>query len=100
MMKENNSVTQRALSVLVENEHGALARVAGLCSGKGIHIPRLMWAETANPSVSRITMVVPGDEIIIERIKKQLLKLVNVRDVVELDDKNADEIQRSMIGFQ
>jgi len=66
------------LSILVDNEPGVLARVAGLFSGRGYNIESLCVAETMDPLVSRITMVTIGDTAIVEQIKKQLFKLINV----------------------
>jgi acetolactate synthase-1/3 small subunit len=71
------------LSILVDNEPGVLARVAGLFSGRGFNIESLCVAETTDPLVSRITLVTGGDMGVVEQIKKQLNKLVNVIKVLE-----------------
>lgn len=66
------------LSVLVENHAGVLSRVSGLFSRRGYNIDSLTVCETHNPGQSRMTIVVKGDEYILEQIKKQLSKLVEV----------------------
>lgn len=72
------------ISVLVENEFGVLARVAGLFSSKGYNIDSLSVSETIDPSLSRMTIVTHGSDQIIEQIIKQLNKLVNVIKVEDL----------------
>ena len=72
------------LSVLVENHAGVLSRVSGLFSRRGYNIDSLVVCETADPDKSRATIVVSGDEYILEQIKKQLSKLVDVKEIVEL----------------
>ena len=71
------------ISLLMENESGALSRVAGLFSARGYNIESLTVAPTEDPSLSRMTIVTTGSEEIIEQITKQLNKLV---DVVKLAD--------------
>ena len=66
------------LSVLVENHAGVLSRVSGLFSRRGYNIDSLTVGETFNPEQSRMTIVVRGDEYILEQIEKQLSKLVEV----------------------
>lgn len=72
------------LSILVDNEPGVLSRITGLFSGRGYNIDSLSVAETVDPNVSRITMVTHGKPGIIEQIKKQLNKLINVVKVIDL----------------
>ena len=72
------------LSILVDNEPGVLSRITGLFSGRGYNIDSLSVAETVEPNVSRITMVTHGSTGIIEQIKKQLNKLINVIKVSDL----------------
>lgn len=81
----NNSMNQKkhTLSLLVDNEMGVLARIAGLFSGRGFNIESLCVAETTDPKMSRVTLVTRGDEDILEQIKKQLNKLVNVIKVYD-----------------
>lgn len=75
---------RHVLSVLVDNEPGVLSRVTGLFSGRGFNIDSLTVAETTDPAISRISVVVPGSETILEQIKKQLNKLINVHKVTDL----------------
>ena len=83
------------LSVLVENKFGVLARVAGLFSARGFNINSLAVAETEDPSMSRMTMVVDADEKTLEQIKKQLNKLIDVIKVIDLTKK--DYIDRELV---
>ncbi len=86
---------KRILSILVDNEPGVLSRIAGLFSGRGYNIESLCVAETTDPGVSRITMVTQGDTQIIEQIKKQLFKVINVIKVNDLTGSKT--IQRELI---
>ena len=74
------------LSVKVENNNGVLPRVAGLFSRRGYNIKSLNAAETEEPKVSRLTIVVAGDLRILEQIKNQLMKLYDVHEVKILTD--------------
>lgn len=83
------------ISILLENESGALSRVAGLFSARAYNIESLSVAPTDDPSLSRMTIVTTGTEEIIEQISKQLNKLV---DVVKLIDMTADiHIERELM---
>jgi acetolactate synthase-1/3 small subunit len=82
-MNANNREEKHILSLTVDNEPGVLSRITGLFSGRGFNIESLCVAETADPHVSRITLVTKGDIGVVEQIKKQLNKLVNVIKVVE-----------------
>ncbi len=73
------------ISILVENEFGVLSRVVGLFSGRGFNIESLNVAVTKDPKISRITIVTKGDDLIIEQIKKQLNKLINVIRVIDMN---------------
>jgi acetolactate synthase-1/3 small subunit len=75
---------KHTISVLVENEFGVLARVAGLFSSKGYNIDSLSVSETIDPTLSRMTIVTHGSDQIVEQIIKQLNKLVNVIKVEDL----------------
>ena len=86
---------RHVITLLVENEFGVLARVAGLFSGRGFNIESLSVAETLDPSVSTMTIVTHGDDTIIEQVLKQLNKLIPVIKVVDLIDK--DFVEREMI---
>lgn len=74
------------ISMLMENEPGALSRVAGLFSARGYNIESLSVAPTEDDSMSRLTLVTTGDENIIEQITKQLNKLVDVVKLVDLTE--------------
>ena len=69
---------KHTISVLVENEFGVLARIAGLFASKGYNIDSLSVSETTDPSLSRMTILTRGSEQILQQILKQLNKLVNV----------------------
>ena len=75
------------ISVEVENKFGILARIASLFSARGFNIDSLAVGETEDPTVSRITMVVPGNDQVIEQVVKQLRKLIDVIKVVDLTDQ-------------
>jgi acetolactate synthase I/III small subunit len=84
------------ISVLVENEFGVLARVAGLFSSRGFNIESLTVNEDPlDPTVSRITIVTSGDEQVLEQINKQLNKLVSVIRVT--DFKDVEIVDREMV---
>lgn len=87
--------TKHIFSILVDNQPGVLSRIAGLFSGRGYNIESLCVAETDDSFVSRITMVTTGDAHIIEQIKKQLFKLINVIKVHDLSD--TDCVRRELI---
>jgi acetolactate synthase-1/3 small subunit len=82
------------LSLLVDNEPGVLSRIAGLFSGRGFNIDSLCVSETTDPDISRITLVAIGDMTIVEQIKKQLNKLINVIKVLEFS--GTEFVQREM----
>ncbi|MDY3250416.1 MAG: acetolactate synthase small subunit [Candidatus Choladocola sp.] len=77
---------KRVLSLLVDNTSGVLSRVAGLFSRRGYNIDSLTVGETADPRYSRMTVVVSGDEQILDQITKQLAKLIDVVDIKILED--------------
>jgi acetolactate synthase-1/3 small subunit len=84
------------ISVLVENEFGVLARVAGLFSSRGFNIQSLTVNEDPlDPTVSRIVLVSSGDDQILEQINKQLNKLVSVIKVT--DFKDVETVDREMV---
>ena len=82
------------LSVLVENKAGVLSRVSGLFSRRGDNIDSLTVCETHNPNQSRMTIVVRGDEDILEQIQKQLAKLQEVISIKKAE--RATSVQREM----
>jgi len=85
---------KHTISVLVENEFGVLARVAGLFSGRGFNIESLSVAPTLEPGISRMTIVTHGDERILEQINKQLHKLINTIRVIDFTGQ--DRVEREM----
>lgn len=86
---------QHTISVLVENEFGVLARVAGLFSVRGFNIESLTVAETLDPTVSRITLVTRGDDAVVDQIEKQLNKLIAVITVT--DYAETQHVEREMV---
>lgn len=72
------------LAVLVEDKAGVLTRVAGLFSRRGFNIQNIAVGETVDPGISRMTITVEGDEMLVEQVAKQLNKLVNVIKVSNL----------------
>lgn len=88
----------RILSILLENEPGALSRVAGLFSGRGFNIVSLNVAPTLEASVSHMTIVTEGDNAIMEQIIKQLSKIVSVIKVVDFEDQAV--VEREMVVFK
>ncbi|NLI81162.1 MAG: acetolactate synthase small subunit [Deltaproteobacteria bacterium] len=86
---------KHTLSVLVENKPGVLVRVAGLFSRRGFNIDSLTVGRTENPDVSRMTIVVDGDDRFIEQVTKQLHKLI---DVIKISDISAEEyVDRDLV---
>ena len=83
------------ISILLENEAGALSRVAGLFSARGYNIETLTVAPTEDLSLSRLTIVTSGSDEVIEQITKQLNKLIDVIKVVDLSE--AAHIERELM---
>ena len=83
------------ISILIENEAGALSRVAGLFSARGYNIESLTVAPTEDPSLSRMTLVTRGTEEIIEQITKQLNKLIDVVKLMDMTE--GPHIEREMM---
>ena len=83
------------ISILLENEAGALSRVCGLFSARGYNIESLTVAPTEDASLSRMTIVTAGSDAIIEQITKQLNKLIEVVKVVDLSE--AAHIERELM---
>ena len=88
-------MSKHTLSILVENKHGVLARVAALISRRGFNIDSLAVGPTEHPEVSRMTIAVSVDEQPLEQITKQLNKLVNVIKIVELEPSQT--VQRELL---
>ena len=86
---------KHTISVLVENKPGVLTRISTLFAARGYNIDSLAVGETDDPTVSRMTIVVAGDEAILEQVKKQLNKLI---DVIKVSDfLNVAHIERDLI---
>jgi acetolactate synthase-1/3 small subunit len=83
------------ISLLMENEAGALSRVAGLFSARGYNIESLTVAPTEDPTLSRMTIVTSGSDAVIEQINKQLNKLVDVAAMIDLSD--GEHLEREMM---
>lgn len=89
-------VQQRhTISALVYNKPGVLARIATLFAARGYNIDSLAVGETENPEVSRMTIIVRGDEKILEQVEKQLNKLIDVIKVYEFS--KVDHIERDLV---
>jgi len=88
---------RHTISILVENEFGVLARVAGLFSGRGFNIDSLSVAKTLDSSLSRITLVTEGDDQIVEQITKQLNKLICVIKVSDFQETPHVEREMALI---
>ncbi|VAX76449.1 acetolactate synthase small subunit [Buchnera aphidicola] len=91
---------RRILSILLENESGALSRVVGLFSQRGYNIDSLSVAPTENHKISRLTIQTFGNKKTIEQIEKQLQKLIDVHYVVEITNKNYIEREILLIKIQ
>jgi len=85
------------ISILIENEAGALSRVAGLFSARGYNIESLTVAPTNDPTLSRMTLVTNGNEQVVEQIVKQLNKLIDVVKLMELNDYRYIEREMMLI---
>ncbi len=88
------------LSLLMENETGALSRVSGLFSARAFNIESLTVAPTEDPTVSRMTLVTSGSDEIIEQITKHLNKLVDVIKVIDLNESRHIERELMLIKLQ
>jgi acetolactate synthase I/III small subunit len=90
-----NEPRKHTIAVLVENRFGVLSRVAGLFSARGYNIESMSVGETADAAVSRMTLVVRGDEFVIEQVMKQLHKLIDVIKVSDLTDDS--HVERELV---
>ena len=88
------------LSLLMENETGALSRVAGLFSARAYNIESLTVAPTEDPTVSRMTLVTSGSDEVIEQITKHLNKLIDVIKVIDLNESRHIERELMLIKLQ
>jgi acetolactate synthase I/III small subunit len=91
-------MSTRIIGILLENHSGALSRVAGLFSSRGYNITSLTVAETDDPTISRMTIVVDGEANILEQIVKQLNRLIDVIKVIEMVDN--DYVERELVLVQ
>ncbi len=86
---------RHTLSVLVENKFGVLTRISGLFSGRGFNIDTLNVAPTQDPTTSRMTIVVKGDDTVLEQVTKQLNKLV---DTIKVQDfRDGEYVDRELV---
>jgi acetolactate synthase-1/3 small subunit len=86
------------ISILLQNEAGALTRVANLFASRGYNIESLNVAPTADETVSRLTLVTSGPDAVIDQISKQLGKLIDVVDIADMT--SADHIERELALFK
>jgi acetolactate synthase-1/3 small subunit len=96
-MTENNSTMDQrhTISLLVENKFGVLARISGLFSARGYNIDSLSVGTTEDPNISRMTIVVRGDERILDQVQKQLNKLVDIIKVADYVD--TPHLERNLV---
>ncbi len=86
---------RHTISILVENKFGVLTRISGMFSGRGFNIDTLNVGPTQDPQTSRMTVVVQGDDTVLEQVTKQLNKLV---DVIEITDfKEGGYVDRELV---
>ncbi|MCW2287302.1 acetolactate synthase small subunit [Leucobacter luti] len=90
-------MSRHVLSLLVEDKPGLLTRVAGLFARRGFNIESLAVGPTEMRGLSRITVVVDQDEVLLEQVTKQLNKLVNVIKIVELDESSSVQREHVLI---
>ncbi len=88
---------RHTISVLVENKFGVLARIATLFAARGFNIDSLAVGETEDPGVSRMTIVVKGDDRILEQVEKQLNKLIDVIKVTDFHDNTPIERDLALV---
>jgi acetolactate synthase-1/3 small subunit len=95
MTQEPDSVKKHILSLVVENKPGVLARVAGLFCARGINIDSFTGAETHDPTTSHMTIVVQTEDALLQQLRKQLEKLV---DVIKVRDISTEEhVERDLL---
>ena len=92
-----NNNNRHLISILMENEAGALSRVANLFSARGYNIESLTVAPTDDPTLSRLTLVTSGNEQVIEQIVKQLNKLIDVVKLIDLSETDAIERELMLV---
>lgn len=89
-----HDMNKRVFQLLADNTSGVLSRICGLFSRRGYNIESITAGTTADPKISRITIVATGDETILQQIEKQVAKLVDVRDIHEL--KPSESVYREL----
>src|SRR5882672_10124202 len=92
-----NGTMRRTISVMVENKFGVLARISTLFAARGFNIDSLAVGETEDPSVSRMTIVVSGNEAVLEQVEKQLNKLIDVIKVTSFIEESHLERDLALI---
>src|SRR5690606_15381965 len=97
-MSESNLIMRHVIAALVMNEPGVLAQVAGMFAARGFNIDSLVVGRTENPELSRMTIVVNGDNAVLEQVRKQLGKLVPVVKVV--DYSHVPFVERDLVLVQ
>jgi len=88
---------RKVFQILVDNTSGVLSRIAGLFSRRGYNIESITAGVTAQPQYTRITIVTSGDDEILDQIEKQVAKLVDVRDIKELEPESSVYRELAMI---
>ncbi len=88
---------KKTISVIVENQPGVLARIAGLFSSRNFNIESLAVGETEDPATSRMTIVATGDELVLEQIIKQLNKLIDTLKVIDMSKEDYVERELALI---
>ncbi len=91
---------KHTIAILLQNESGALTRVASMFSTRGYNIDSLSVAPTDNPSISRLTLVTEGSDEVIGQITKQLYKLIDVVDVLDISQHEHIERELMMIKLK
>jgi acetolactate synthase-1/3 small subunit len=94
-MQNGHEPRKHTIAIQVENRFGVLSRVANLFSARGYNIESLSVGETLDPTISRMTIVVRGDEFVIEQVTKQLHKLIDVIKVTDLTDES--HVERELV---
>jgi acetolactate synthase-1/3 small subunit len=97
LYKRRDIMAKHILSVLTENKAGVLSRISGLFSRRGFNIDSLAVGPTEDESVSRMTIVVDGDEYIVEQVSKQLNKLIDVIKIKRLDESETVSRELALI---
>ena len=88
---------KKVFQLLVDNTSGVLSRISGLFSRRGYNIESITAGVTADPRFTRITIVASGDDEILDQIEKQVAKLVDVRDIKELEPENSVSRELALI---